>query len=154
MGKKYFFIRDSTCMATCLIRIPHLFHLSSAFPSLSPVTSLRRPPLENVTVAILSYSVSHLHEGTGKLRKTLCWYSRPFNRVCPQSNSLWKMTSRSAFRCAGRGPVVTHPSTDPAKICLTWVIAWHRTPTTHRTLSVGEKVLSVFFMFFKANLFI
>ena len=36
----------------------------------------------------------------------------PLNRVCPQSNSLWKMTSRSAFRCAGRGPAVTHPSTD------------------------------------------
>ena len=68
--------------------------------------------------------------------ENLCRYSRPFNRVCPQSNSLWKMTSRSAFRCAGRRPAVTHPSADPAKSCLTWVIAWHRTPTTHRTLSV------------------
>ena len=28
------------------------------------------PPHENVTAAILSYAVSHLHEGTGKLRKT------------------------------------------------------------------------------------
>ena len=46
------------------------------------------------------------------------------------------MTSRSAFRCAGGGPAVTHPSTDPAKSCLTCVIAWHRTPTTHRALSV------------------
>ena len=27
-------------------------------------------PHENVTAAILSYAVSHLHEGTGKLRKT------------------------------------------------------------------------------------
>ena len=30
------------------------------------------------------------------------------------------MTSRSAFRCAGGGPAVTHPSTDPAKSCLTY----------------------------------
>ena len=30
----------------------------------------RGPPLENVTAAILSYAVSHLHEGTGKLRRT------------------------------------------------------------------------------------
>ena len=48
------------------------------------------------------------------------------------------MTSRSAFRCAGRGPAVTHPRIDPAKSCLTWVIAWHRTPITHRTLSVAK----------------
>ena len=33
-------------------------------------------------------------------------------------------------------PVVTHPSTDPAPICLTCVTIWCRTPTTHRTLSV------------------
>ena len=74
--------------------------------------------------------------GHRKTAENLCRYSRPFNRVCPQSNSLWKMTSRLAFRCAGRGPPVTHPSTDQVKSCLTWVIAWHRTPTTHRTLSV------------------
>ena len=30
----------------------------------------RVTPHENVTAAILSYAVSHLHEGTGKLRKT------------------------------------------------------------------------------------
>ena len=29
------------------------------------------PAFENVTAAILSYSVSHLHKGTGKLRKIL-----------------------------------------------------------------------------------
>ena len=65
-----------------------------------------------------------------------CRYSRPFNRVGPQSNSLWKINSRSAFWCAGRGMAVTHPSTDPANTCLTWVIAWHWTPTAHRTPSV------------------
>ena len=53
--------------------------------------------------------------GHRETAENLCRYSRPFNRVCPQSNSLWKMTSRSAFRCAGRGPAVTHPSTNPAK---------------------------------------
>ena len=44
-----------------------LFHLSSAFPSLSPVTSFvtaRVTLHENVTAAILSYAASHLHEGT------------------------------------------------------------------------------------------
>ena len=63
----------SNCMATCLIHIPHLFPLSFAVPSLSPVTSFftaRITPHENVTAAILSYAVSHLHEGIGKLRKT------------------------------------------------------------------------------------
>ena len=67
------FIHVSTCMATCLLHIPHLFPLSFAFPFLSPVTSFfpaRVTPHENVTAAILSYAVSHLHEGTGKLRKT------------------------------------------------------------------------------------
>ena len=60
-------------MATCLIHIPHLSPLFSTFPSLSPVTSFftaRVTPHENVTAAILSYAASHLHEGTGKLRKT------------------------------------------------------------------------------------
>ena len=37
--------------------------------SLASFTS-RVTPHENVTAAILSYAVSHLHEGTGKLRKT------------------------------------------------------------------------------------
>ena len=60
-------------MATCLIHLSHLFPLFMSFPSLSPVTSFltgRVTPHENVTAAILSYVVSHLHEGTGKLRKT------------------------------------------------------------------------------------
>ena len=53
-------------MAACLIHIPHLFPLSSVFPSLSPVTSV----LITRVTAILSDAVSHLHESTGKLRKT------------------------------------------------------------------------------------
>ena len=60
-------------MATCLIHIPQLFPLSSAFPSLFPVTSFstaRVTPHENVTAAIPSYAVSHLREGTEKLWKT------------------------------------------------------------------------------------
>ena len=126
----------SETFQTTLVHIPYLF---PSFPSLSPVTSFltaRVTPHEKVTAAILFYAVSHLHEGTGKLRKT-CADTVGHLIICPQSSSLWKMTSRSAFRCAGRGPAVTHPSTDPAKSsCLTSVIAWHRTPTTHRTLSV------------------
>ena len=80
---------------------------------------------ENVTTAILSYAVWHLHEGTGKIRKTCGRYSRLFNRVCPQCTVPEKTSSRSAFRCAGRGPAVTHSSTDSAPGCLTWVIAWY-----------------------------
>ena len=57
---------------------------------------------------------------------------------------LWETTSRSAFRCAGRGPAVTHLSTDPAKSCMTWVITWHRTLTTHWTLSVKKNILYAF----------
>ena len=41
------------------------------------------------------------------------------------------MTSHSAFRYAGRGPAVIHPSADPAPRCLTWVIAWHRGHPPH-----------------------
>ena len=76
---------------------------------------LTSPSLENMTVAILSYAVSHLHYLI--------------------ENE--KMNSRSVFRCAGHGPAVTHPSTDPAprpalSCRLTWMIAGHRTPTTDR----------------------
>ena len=130
-------------MATCLIHFLHLFPLSFPFPFLSLVTSFftaRVIPHENMTAAILSYALSHLHEGTGKLRKT-CADTIDHLTVCSQSNTVWKMTSHSAFRCAGRGPAVAHPSTDPAKSCLTWVIAWHRTPPTHRTLSVIKLIL-------------
>ena len=38
--------------------------------------------------------------------------------------SVWqKMTSRSAFRCAGHGPAVIHLSTEPATSRLSWMIA-------------------------------
>ena len=66
-------------MATCLIHTPHLFPLfssslplwlSSLPPELPSFLTTRVTPHENVTAAILSYAVSHLHEGTGKLRKT------------------------------------------------------------------------------------
>ena len=96
------------------------------------------PPPENVTAAILSYAVSHVHEGTGKLRKTCADTVDHFTESVPSLQSLKKMTSRSAFRCAGRRLAVTHPSSDPVKSCLTWVIAWHRTSITHRTLSVPK----------------
>ena len=52
---------------------PPPFPLFPSFPSLSPVTSFltaRFTPHENVTAAILSYAVSHLHESTGKLPQT------------------------------------------------------------------------------------
>ena len=107
-------------------------------------------PHENVTAAILSYAVSHLHEGTGKLRKT---FVATVGHLTESVSSLTVMTSRSAFGCAGRGPAVTHPSTDPAKSCLTWVIAWHRTPTTHRTLSVITVCFNVIYFLFARTKF-
>ena len=91
---------------------PTFFPLSSAFPFLSPCHFLlyrQSYPHENVTAAILSYAVSHLHERTGKLRKT-----------CADTvGHLTESVPSQQFRCAGRGPAVTHPSTDPAKSCLT-----------------------------------
>ena len=68
-------------------------------------------------------------------------FNRSYSLLCCIAFAVSKKeTSRSAFRYAGCGPVVTHPSTDPAKSCLTWVIAWHRTPTTHWRLSVFKKL--------------
>ena len=55
--------------------------------------------------------------------------------------SLWKTTSRSAFRCVSHGLDVIHSSADPAWSCLTWVIAWNWTPNTHRTLSFVSGVI-------------
>ena len=132
-------------METCLIHIPHLFPLFSSFPSLSPdisfLTARGTLPWECDRSHYLLCCITFA-QGHRETAKNLRRYSRPFNRVCPQSNSLWKMTSRSAFRCAGRGPAVTHPNTCPAKSCSTWVITWHRTPTTHRTLSVIFQIVN------------
>ena len=64
--------------------------------------------------------------GHRETAENLCRYRRPFKRN----------------PCAGRGLTVTHPCTDPAKSSLTWVIAWHRTPTTYRTLSVSYFLIS------------
>ena len=57
-----------------------VFHLYGNLPYTSPppfspflllpFLTARVTPHENVTAAILSYAVSHLHKGTGKLRKT------------------------------------------------------------------------------------
>ena len=45
---------------------PHSLPYPLSLPSLPPEV----PPHENVTAAFLAYAVSHLHEGTGKPRKT------------------------------------------------------------------------------------
>ena len=101
----------------------HILTLFSPFLSFFPFLSLSfrqspPPPLENVTSTILSYAVSHLHDGRGKLQKICADTVCPFNRIHTtvsvygrQSTVSEKMTSRSAFWCAGRGPTVTHPST-------------------------------------------
>ena len=74
------------------------------FPFIHGLPARGPPPLENVTAAILSYTISHSHEGHGKTAENLCRCSRTFHRFCPQSTVSEKMTSRSAFQYAGRGP--------------------------------------------------
>ena len=150
---------------------PHLFPPFLLLPCLIPCYFCHFLPYRQ-SYPLWEYDRSHSQlcciafaRGHRETVENLRRYSLPFNRVCSQSNSLWKMTSRSAFRCAGRRPAVTHSRTDPAKSfflflffyfilfffyknvyffywCLTWVIAWHRTPTTHRTLSVRIYVFS------------
>ena len=94
------------------------------------------PSLEIVTIAHSLLCCIAFARGHRKTTENLCRYRQPFNRVCSKSTVSEKMTPRSAFRCIGRGPAVTHLSTEPAPSCLTSVIVWHRTPTTHRTMSV------------------
>ena len=54
----------------CRIHIPTFFPFILILFLIPFLLSLlaRGPPLENVTAVILSYAVSHLHEGPGKLR--------------------------------------------------------------------------------------
>ena len=74
--------------------------------------------------------------GHRETAENLCRYSRPFNRVYPQSTVCEKITSHSAFQYARYGLAVTHPSTEPPPSYLTWMTAWYQTPTTRRRLSV------------------
>ena len=67
----YIFICGSTRMAIVFYIPPSSLPLSSLFTlSFAFFPSEVPPPPENATAAILSYAVSHLHEGTGKLRNT------------------------------------------------------------------------------------
>ena len=106
----------STVLLSSFLLLSHFFYILSA----------RGPRLENVTAAILSYICCiWFVRGHRETAENMCWYSRPFNRVCPESTVSEKITFRSVFRCAGRGLAVNHPSTDPAASCLTEAIAWH-----------------------------
>ena len=122
-----------------LFEVPPVWLLSCTYPDplflFLSLRSCQRSPLENVTVAILSYVLSHLHADTGKLLKTFADTVGHLT-VCPQSAVFEKMNSRWAFQCAGRGPTVTHLNSDSAPNYLTRVIAWHWASTTHQTLPV------------------
>ena len=76
------------------------------FPFRLPFTSLPPevpPPPENVTAAVLSYSVSHLHKGTEKLRKTCADTVGDLTDFVPSQPVFEKMTSRSSvFMCRVR----------------------------------------------------
>ena len=126
----YFFYSWFHLYGYCLLHIPTLV---SPFLSCFPARGL--PPWECDRSHSLLCCIAFVR-GHRKTAENLCRYGRPFHTVCPQSIVSEKMISRSAFRYAGRGLAVTNPSTDPAPSCLTCVIAWCRTPTTHRKLSV------------------
>ena len=73
----------------CLVHIPTPFSPLFSFLPFSCFLHFlpaRGPTRENVTVAILYYALSHLHEGTGKLRKTCADNSRPF------TPTIWHLT--------------------------------------------------------------
>ena len=105
-------------------------------------------PLWECDRSLFSYAVSRLREGTGKLQKTCADTVGHLTESVSNLTVSEKITSRSAIRYARRGLAVTHPSTDLAKSCLNWVVAWHRTPTTHRTLSGEKKKNAVLFVIF------
>ena len=100
------------------------------FPFLLPSSRQRSPPWECDRSYSLLCCIAFAR-GHRKTAENLCRYSRSFHKVCPQSTVSEKMTSRSAFRHAGRGSAVIHPSTDPAPSCLTWPTVWCRTPAGH-----------------------
>ena len=119
----------------CLKYLPHLFPLFSSFPSLSP----ELPPMR-----ILSYAASHLHEGTGKLRKTCAHTVGHLTESVPSLtvSEKWPPAQRFDVQAADRrSPIQVLTQ---RKAALTWVIAWHRTPTTHRTLSVQNISTSIY----------
>ena len=73
-------------MATCLINALHLFSLFSAFPTLSPVTSFLTARVTPMRMwpqpfSPMLYRICTRAQGNCG---NLCWYIRPFNRVCPQ----------------------------------------------------------------------
>ena len=99
----YFFIRVSACMATCLIHIPHLFPPFLRLPFFIPL-SLPSFFHENVTPAILSYVVSHLQEGTRKLRKTCADTVGHLTESVPSLtvSEKWPPVQHSDVQAAGR----------------------------------------------------
>ena len=130
------------CLLRILTPVPSFLHSSRhPFPSLS--SCQRSPPWECDRSHSLLCCIAFAR-GHRETAENLCRYSRPFHRVCPQSTVTEKMSSRSAFGYAGCGPAVTHPSTVPTPSCVTCVMAWCRTPITHRTLSV-IKIIFIFF---------
>ena len=107
----FFFNSQFHLYGYCLLPVPPLFSpfLNFArFPFFS-VFPDRDPPLEHVTAAILSYAFAR---GNSKIAEKLCRYSRLFHRIRPQSTVSEKMTYHSSFRYAGRGPAITHLSSD------------------------------------------
>ena len=129
------FIRYFTFMDIAFYISPPLF---PPFLRLRPARNSTPPPLpswESDCSHSLLYCIAFAR-GHWKIAENLCRYSRPLYIVRSHSTVSENMTSGSAFRCAHRGPTVTHPSTDPAPRCLTWVIDWYRTTATYQTLSI------------------
>ena len=136
----FFLTRGFTYIWLLSCTYPHPIFSFLCFLSYSPFCE---------SANILSYAVSYLHRGIRKLRRTC---SNTVGHLIASVSTLRfrkKITSRSAFWCAGRGPAVNHPSTDPAPSCLTIrVIACHRIPTTYRTLSISSSGIFTRYTFY------
>ena len=74
------------------------------FPPFFCLLPARGSSLENVTAAILSYAVSHLHEGTEKLRKTCADTVGHLTEFVPSLQSLkkWPPAQRFDMQAADR----------------------------------------------------
>ena len=99
------------------VHSPYPFFLSSflpvsAFFNFFPARGPPPSPLENVTAAILSYAVSHLHEDTGKLRKT-CADTVGHSTASVhslQSLKKWPAPQRFEMQVADRGSPIQVPT--------------------------------------------
>ena len=123
----YYFIRSSICTVIAFLHIPTpRFRFPPFLPfSLSFIVFPRGVPLLRMWPQPLFSMLYRICTKAQENCGNLSWYSWHFNRVCLSPvHSLWKNDlSLSVSICF-----------------LTCVTAWCRTPTTHRMLSVKNRI--------------